>query len=460
MNEGITDKSVLIIGLGRRTGLAAANFLAARGNRVAVSDVKRADELRELIEKLDPGVMVLAGVQEPRILDAGYDMLVISPGVPSDIPLVAEARRRGIPVIAEIELAYQFLKGRIIAITGTDGKSTTTCLTGHILAELGLPALVGGNIGIPLISLVDDTTEDSISVVELSSFQLETIDRFRPDAGAILNVSPDHLDRYTGMKEYLEAKMRIAISQTSEDYFIYNRDDERLASAPANVKSRVLSFSLSDSGADAFFKDGRIHLKETGCVLDPSRMKIIGIHNVQNAMASILLVASVLKKMGIIPEYQKIASACESFKGLAHRMEPLGEFKGRLFINDSKATTVGAVEMALRSLPGRGVLILGGRTKGDDYSRLAAPIRTRVRHLVLIGETTDEFSRIFADLPHSAASSLDEAVETAMGVSEEGDAVILSPACTSFDMFKDFEERGNAFRESFEKLKRGELSWI
>lgn len=460
MNEGIKDKSVLVIGLGRRTGLATANFLAAGGNRVAVSDVKRADELRELIAKLDPSVTVLAGVQEPRLLDAGYDMLVISPGVPSDIPLAVEARRRGIPVIAEIELAYRYLKGRIIAITGTDGKSTTTCLTGHILAELGLPAIVGGNIGIPLISLVGDTREESISVVELSSFQLETIDRFRPDAGAVLNISPDHLDRYPGMKEYLEAKMRIAANQTHEDCFIYNKDDERLATALRDVKSRKLSFSLSDTGADAFLKSGHVHLKEAGRVLDPSRMRIMGIHNTQNAMASILLVSSVLKKNGIAPDYKKIAAACESFKGLAHRMEPLGEFKGRLFINDSKATTVGAVEMALRSLPGRGVLILGGRTKGDDYSRLAVPIRRSVRHLVLIGETTEEFSRIFADLPHSAASSLDEAVETAMGVSEEGDAVILSPACTSFDMFRDFEERGNAFRESFEKLKRGDLSWI
>jgi UDP-N-acetylmuramoylalanine--D-glutamate ligase len=457
------NKTVLVVGLGYRTGLATSNFLASRDSRVIASDIKSGEELRGVIEKLDPRVTIYAGNQSPELLNEGVDMIVLSPGVPASIPLISEARRRGIPVIAEIELAYGYLQGKIIAITGTDGKSTTTSLVWHILNQIGINALIGGNIGIPLIPLVEKSGQDTVSVVELSSFQLETVEKFKPDVCAILNISPDHLDRYNGMNDYFQAKLRVAMNQTDEDFFIYNKDDSMILSGMGSVRAKGLSFSLNDETADCFYHNNYVYMKsgkKNIRALDPSRMQIMGVHNIQNAMASILMVSSILKKMDARMEPSKIEQACYSFKGLEHRMERLGEFMGRVFINDSKATTVGAVEMALRSIPGNGVLILGGKTKGDDYSRLRASIKEKTKAIVLIGESSDEFSRIFGDFPHTRAESMDDAVVQAMKMSIEGDVIILSPACASFDMFKNFEERGRVFKESFEKLKRGEISWI
>ena len=456
-------KNILVVGLGKRTGLAASNFLARLEHKVTVSDIKKADELKSIIKDLDRRVAVIAGDQSPRILDGGFDLIVLSPGVPQNIELIKEAGKKNIPVIAEIELAYHFIKGRIIAITGTDGKSTTTSLAGHILNGIGVPALVGGNIGIPLISLVGETRDDTVSVVELSSFQLETIDKFRPDVAAILNVSPDHLDRYNGMDDYLSAKLRISLNQNADDYYVYRNEDKLLTLKLNQISAKKLRFSLSDSTADAFHDSGFIYIKindKVERVVDSGRMQIMGIHNIENTMSALLMVQSVMRKMGLKPDFKKIENSCYSFKGLSHRMERLGEFSGRFFINDSKATTVGAVEMALRSLKESGILILGGKTKGDDYSRLTASMKDRVKHLILIGESTAEFKKIFRDFPLTVSGSMDEAVVDAMKASRDGDVIILSPACASFDMFSNFEERGNVFRESVEKLKRGELRWM
>lgn len=456
------ENSVLVVGLGYRSGLAAANFLAAKGCRVLVSDVRGRDELADTIARLAAGVEVFAGNQEPSLLDLGVDLVVLSPGVPASIPLVTEARKRGVPVIAEIELAFRFLRGRVVAITGTDGKSTTTSLVGHLLRALGFRALVGGNIGIPLVSLVDESTDDTVSVIELSSFQLETIESFRPHVAAILNIGTDHLDRYESMDEYFRAKLRIAMNQTPDDGFVYNMDDPVLASGIGAVRARRLGFSMTNTGAAAFMEKDTVFIRDAGAVkgiLDPSRMRIIGVHNVQNAMAALLMVVVLVRMAGGEPDYPLLAEACYSFEGLAHRMERIGSFEGRQFINDSKATTVGAVEMALKSLRGGVVLILGGRTKGDDYSRLLATVKERVKHLVLIGESTGEFARIFAEVPSSTAVDMDDAVARAMDASGSGDVILLSPACASYDMFRNFEERGESFRESFGRLVSGEISW-
>jgi len=355
------------------------------------------------------------------------------------------------------------MKGRVIGITGTDGKSTVTTLTGHLLSGLGVKTLVGGNIGIPLVSLVDETSDDSVAVIELSSFQLETVADFRAHAAAILNITPDHLDRYPGMAEYAAAKMRIAGNQSADDAFVYFKDDAIIQGLLGQVKSRALSFSIHDNRADAFLDGDTICLRRGGGVvpvLEASSMKIIGRHNILNAMASLLLVSSILDRRGGEIDWKRLAGLCSSFTGLPHRMERLGEFEGRTFINDSKATTVGAVEMALEGFRGDAVLILGGRTKGDDYSRLAKKLRGAVRGLVLLGESKVEFSRIFSDFSPVLADTLDEAVAAAMGLSLPGDAILLSPACASFDMFKSFEERGMMFRRSYEKLVRGDLRWI
>ncbi len=460
---GIDFKKALVVGLGYRTGLAAANFLAHRGVDVTVSDSKSSDELRDIIEKLNPAVKIIAGVQDPRVLESGFDTLVLSPGVPAAIPLVQEALKMGIPVISEIELAYRNMKGHIIAITGTDGKSTTTELTGHIFSELGFYTLVGGNIGIPLISLADKTGDDSVTVVELSSFQLETIDTFKPDVSSILNVTPDHLDRYTGMASYFEAKKRIYMNYGDEEYFVYNRDSAVLREEAAAFPRKSLCFSSLGTICDAFYKDGIIYINDKGehlPVLEEKRMQILGIHNVENAMAAILMTLSLLNKIGVKPDFTAIAEACYSFNGLEHRMEFAGEYEGRIFINDSKATTIGAVEMAVKSIKSGGVLILGGRTKGDDYSRLRSIITDKVRGIVLIGESQDKFEEIFKGLNTIKVKSLDEAVVKAMSMSQNGDMILLSPACASFDMFSSFDERGKVFKDSVKKIMEGKISWI
>jgi UDP-N-acetylmuramoylalanine--D-glutamate ligase len=444
-------KKALVVGLGFRSGLAACNFLAGRGVETVVSDNKSREELADVIRELNVAVRVVAGPQEPSILDEGFDCVVLSPGVPASIPLIRSAVDRNIPVISEIELACRFLKGNIIAITGTDGKSTTTMLTYHILRELGYKVHVGGNIGIPLISIVSDTSDDSITVIELSSFQLETIDSFRPDAAALLNITPDHLDRYDSMEDYFEAKMRITLNQRPDDFFVYNMDDRWIMKGLPRVKEKSLAFSLDTRNGDIFYKDDIIFLKEgpnRQAFMKTKRMFLVGLHNVQNAMASILLIQSIVKKRGQKLDCDRAVMACSSFRGLEHRMEVLGVYQSRTIINDSKATTVGAVEMALRSLIVPGVLILGGRTKGDDYSRLRHTLDSSVRAIVLIGESKKEFREIFHDYHCIEADDLDDALARAMKISHEGDAILLSPACASYDMFANFEERGRVFKEA------------
>jgi len=456
-------KKVLVVGLGYRTGVAAAGFLSARGASVTVSDIKSEEELKDLIIKLDPAVKVIAGHQNPDILDAGFDLVVLSPGVPAGIPLIQEAYKRKIPVISEIELAFRNMKGSIIGITGTDGKSTTTSLTGHIFKELGFHTFIGGNIGIPLISFADETTDKTVTVIELSSFMLETVDTFKPDVAAILNVTPDHLDRYNNMDGYFEAKKRIFMHQDNNDFFIYNRDNEILENSRKDYPSRTLTFSIDDDSADSFYRDGIIYIIHEGTtipVVKSSKLGILGVHNIQNVMASLLMVASLYKKLGMEPDFAMIAAACYSFTGLEHRMEFAGEFMGRTFVNDSKATTIGAVEMAVRSIKDKGVLIIGGRTKGDDYSRLRDVVGGKARCIVLIGESTGRFLEIFSGFNVVKASTMEDAILKSMKNSEEGDMILLSPACASFDMFESYDERGKVFKECFKKLSEGKISWI
>jgi len=455
-------KKVLVVGLGYRTGPAAADFLCSRGVDVTVSDIKTEPELKDLIMKLDPSVKVITGHQDPSILDAGFDLVVLSPGVPAAIPLVRDAYRRKIPVISEIELAYRNMKGSFVAITGTDGKSTTTSLTGHIFKELGFDTFVGGNIGIPLISFAGKTSDNSVTVIELSSFQLETIDTFKPDVAAILNVTPDHLDRYRDMDDYFSAKKRIFMRQDNSDYFIYNSDNPILVNGRKDYPSNALNFSTEDESADSFYRDGVIHVVFEGSIIpvvETDKLRILGIHNIQNVMAALLMVVSLLRKLGLIPDFQAIAEACYSFIGLEHRMEYTGEFLGRTFINDSKATTIGAVEMAVKSIKGKGVVIIGGRTKGDDYSRLRDVVGEKARCVVLIGESSDMFSEIFRDFNTVRASTMEDAMVKSMKNSEEGDVILLSPACASFDMFSSYDERGRVFRECFKKISGGGIDW-
>jgi UDP-N-acetylmuramoylalanine--D-glutamate ligase len=451
VNDLANNSKILVVGLGKRSGLAVCNFLLRKGCRVYASDKKSQEELKGVTKDFSGDVKVFAGNQDPSILNEGFDLIVLRPGVPKNIPLIQKAYEKKIPVIAEVELAYRYMKGKMTAITGTDGKSTTTSMVGHILNELGINTFTGGNLGTPFISFAENTNEKSVSVIELSSFQLETIENLKPDVSAILNVTPDHLDRYDSMEDYLKAKLRIAINQTQDDYYIYRKEDEMLKNSLENIKAKKLSFSIKDNDADIFYQDGNIILKDEGRrsgVLDASQLQILGMHNIENTMASLLMTLSLLKKMRLQIEPEKIAKACYSFKGLAHRMEMVGIFNGRTFINDSKATTVGAVEMALKSIPYGSVLIMGGRTKGDDYSRLARKIEEKIRHLILIGESAGEFKKYYKNVPSEIASSMNDAVKRAVQASRVDDVVLLSPACASFDMFSNFEERGEKFKEA------------
>ncbi len=452
----------LVVGLGERTGLTVSNFLRERGVDTFVSDAKSESELSGTISRLKPGIKLLLGRQEPEILREEFDAIILSPGVPVSIPLIVEANRRNIPVISEIELAYGFIKGKIIAITGTDGKTTTTSLTGHILKSLGHKTFVGGNIGTPVLSFAGETDRSSFTVMELSSFQLETIREFRPHVASILNVTPDHMDRYDDMEDYYNTKLRIAMNQEKSDTYIYNLDDTISTEGHHHLESEKLCFSLEKQEADAWYSDGFIFLREgkkSINLLETGRLQILGVHNIQNTLAALLMVKAALEKSGLEPSYTAIAEACYAFPPLEHRMERIGEYKGRIFINDSKATTVGAVEMALRSLPGKGVIILGGRSKGDDYSRLANTLRGRISGMVLMGETREEFTGLFDEFEPVCVEDMDRAVAEAMRLSSENEVILLSPGCASFDMFRNYEVRGEEFRKSFERISRGEIAW-
>jgi len=453
---------ILVVGLGGKTGVAVSNFLCSHGMNVTASDNKDIDLIKDSIKDLDNSVNVIAPKQDISLLNENFDLIVLSPGVPKSIPLIKEAVKRDIPVVSEIEVAYHFLKGIIIAITGTDGKSTTTSMVYEILKSLDFDVFIGGNIGIPMSSFVDKTSDDSVTVLELSSFQLETIVSFRPDIATILNVAPDHLDRYNGMEDYFETKFGISKNQTKEDFFIYNNEDKMTTKRLNNLLAQKKSFSILNKNADIFFENGKIFFNDKGNVLevmDSSKFLIPGEHNIENFMTAFLLVKSFYDLKGIDFKYEKFANAAYKFAGLEHRMEKLGVFQKRTFYNDSKATTVGAAIVAVKSLASPVVLILGGRTKGDDYNRLADAIKDGVRHIVLIGESTSEFEKIFAAFNISKADDLDDAILQSIKHGEEGDAIVLSPACASYDMFKNYEERGRGFKNSYEKLVAGEISW-
>lgn len=455
-------KHILVVGLGYRTGLASSNFLAGKGFAVTVCDSKSREELLPVIKNLDQSVNVIAGNQDPSILETAFDEIVLSPGVPQNIPLIQKAKKKGVPVLSEIELAYRYSTSHIVGITGTDGKSTTTMLTAHCLQATGFDAHPCGNIGVPYVSIVDTLKKNSVAVIELSSFQLETIHTFKPDVAILTNLTPDHLDRYNSLDEYFNAKINITKNQNRSDYFIINADDEFIKTHLPPLQSKQYSFSLQKE-ADCFFKDGAIYCTIHGgkqLIAHANKLKILGLHNVQNAMSAILATLLLGKKLNREIDLRKLEEALYSFEGLPHRVQMVGSFEGRTFINDSKATTVGAVIMALKSIPGDVILILGGRAKGDDYSRLKSFFQGKVKALVLIGETKDEFSVLYNDIPHIKANSMEDAVIKAMEVSSQGDTVLLSPACASFDMYKNYEERGNDFINSYIRLSRGQLRWM
>jgi UDP-N-acetylmuramoylalanine--D-glutamate ligase len=445
----LNGKRVLVVGLGK-SGVASALFLKARGAQVTVSDTKSGDELRnEIPVLLDHGITVETGKHGDRTF-RGQDLIVVSPGVPVDAPPLVQARTLGEAVIGEVELAAQFLPGPIVAITGSNGKTTTTTLIGEIMTAAGFPALVGGNIGTPAISLADRAKPETVIALEISSFQLETIRTFRPKIAVVLNVTPDHLDRHRTFEVYVDAKARIFENQQSGDFALLNADDPTCVAMSSRTRAQVYWFSRQkevQQGAwvrdgNIVFRDGRgDHNALQREVMQVSEVPLKGAHNLENVLAAVC--ASAL--MGCAPD--KIRQAVRDFKAVEHRLEFVATIRGVDYYNDSKATNVDATIKALESFPANIHLILGGKDKGTDYTVLNELLRQRVKYVYTIGAAAAKIESQIKGPEVVHAETLENALRKANAVAQPGDVVLLAPACASFDQFKNYEHRGQTFKE-------------
>ena len=452
----LNRKRVLVVGLGR-SGIAAAQLCAARGARVTVTDRREWSALGAALAGLPVDIARELGGHR-RETFTGAELIVLSPGVP-EIPELAAARAAGVPITGEIELASRFVTGTLIAITGTNGKSTTTTLVGDIMRAAGRPTFVGGNLGDPLAEAVGTpaAAPGGACVVETSSFQLETADRFRPHVAVLLNITADHLDRYDDMEAYAAAKARIFAAQTANDNAVVNLDDDLAVAISNDVPGRRLGFSVTRPLSEGAWlgADGGgeliVRLPDGPAERYPANPPgLVGRHNQANALAALLAG----RLAGATPEQAR--SALLAFRPLAHRMELVAETGGVAYYDDSKGTNVGAVVASLDGFPRPVVLIAGGRDKGGDYAPLAAVLTKFGRAAVLIGEAADKMQDAFAGkLPVERAATMDEAVDTARRLAQPGDAVVLSPACSSFDMFRDYKHRAEVFRAAVARVAAG-----
>jgi UDP-N-acetylmuramoylalanine--D-glutamate ligase len=446
MKKTYLDKHIVIIGAGA-TGRSLVRFFKKRGATVAVSDNRFAGELTGLEELEASGVKLDLGGHTPSLF-ATADMVVISPGVPTDIEVVESCRRQGVPVLGEVEIAWRELTGTMIAITGTNGKSTVTTLVGEMLKSWGKKVFIGGNLGIPLVNAVDQDYE--WYAVELSSFQLETIETFRPSYAVLLNITEDHLDRYPGMSSYVAAKARIFENLRENDVAILNIDDPLVMQAATATRAKKVFFS-SQSVLDAGMSltGERIIWRWQGRedVFHSNELLLRGRHNQENVMAAMIPVL-----LAGCPAEVAWAAA-KSFTGLPHRMELLGERHGSCWYNDSKGTNIGSVVKSLAGLENPVVLIAGGKDKLGDLSALIPAIREKVAHLVLIGAAAERMAKVFSGQTEiHRAGNMHEAVTLADRLSRPGGAVLLSPGCSSFDMYKNYEERGDDFAREYRAL--------
>jgi UDP-N-acetylmuramoylalanine--D-glutamate ligase len=451
----LNNKRVLVVGLGK-SGVASALFLKARGALVTVSDAKAPDQLGEDIPwLLDHGIAVETGGHGERTFQ-GQDLIVVSPGVPVNTPSLVQARALGELVIGEIELAARFLPGSVLAITGSNGKTTTTTLVGEILAASGRRVVVGGNIGTPAISLVGQATRETLVVLEVSSFQLETIQTFRPKIAVVLNITPDHLDRHRTVAAYVDAKARIFENQQLDDFAVLNKDDQATEALASRTRAQLFWFSRSqevgqgayiDRGAqrkDQIVFRGLHGLQE---IMPVSEIPLKGAHNVENVLAGVC--AGML--MGCDPH--PVREAVRNFKAVEHRLEYVDSVRGVEYYNDSKATNVDATIKALESFPANIHLILGGKDKDSDYTALNDLLRSRVKRVYTIGAAAEKIESQIKDTTEIVhAETLERAVKNAAASAQAGDIVLLAPACASFDQFRNYEHRGKIFKEAVHGL--------
>jgi UDP-N-acetylmuramoylalanine--D-glutamate ligase len=447
----LRGKRVLVVGLAR-TGVATALFCARHNARVTASESRQESELAEAPANLrEAGVQLeLGGHTEKTFL--AQDLIVPSPGVPADNPFLVTARAKGITVWSEVELAYRFLEGKLIGITGSNGKTTTTTLIHHILKNASFETLLAGNVGTPLISLIGETKANTVAVVELSSFQLELIERFRPDIGVMLNFTPDHLDRHKTMEAYGTAKTRIFENQTELDAAVLNADDPFTGRFVAK-KSQVFWFSRKQHVNEGACLQGEeifvLHKGKQEFVMKRGDVPLAGAHNLENVLAAV----TAARLAGV--DAPAIAGAVKSFAGVEHRLEFVAEVRGVRYYNDSKATNVDATLKALDSFPGRILIILGGKDKGSDYTVLQQPLREKAILALLIGTAAERIeTQISGSVAIERAGTLARAVDLATQVARPGDVVLLAPACASFDQFENYEHRGHLFKELVRGLRQ------
>lgn len=445
----LKGKKVLVVGLGS-TGEALCRFLLHHGAQVKVSEKKKTEDLGQKISFWEQkGVTVETGNHERKSFIKA-ELIVPSPGVPW-IPELEAAKKQGVKIISEIELAYRFLKGKIVGITGTNGKSTTATLIQKILKAGGFPAYLAGNIGTPLISFVENSSDDHIYVVEISSFQLKHAEQFRASISVYLNITPDHLDWHPSFDDYYSTKNKLFISQKENDISILNRDDPRVWALREKVKSRVYAFSRKGRVSPGCFLQGDwivISNSKEEKLIRTSEAPLLGIHNQENIMAS-ALVGHILG----LP-LSRIKEPIQDFQGLEHRLEKVRTVNGIDFFNDSKATNVDASFKSIQSFSRKIILILGGRDKGGDFRRLREPIKEKVKKVILLGEAKEKIRTALKNsVQMENVSSLKDAVQAGYSEATPGEVVLLAPACTSFDMFRNFEERGKAFKHEVSLLE-------
>jgi UDP-N-acetylmuramoylalanine--D-glutamate ligase len=454
----LKGKRVLVVGLGK-SGLAAALFLRRQGAQVTVSDIRSAESLaKEIPTLLEEGIMVEAG-GHGLLTFRRQDLIVVSPGVPLDTPELAQVRSFGLPVIGELELAARFLKGRILAVTGSNGKTTTTALIGEMLKEAGFRTLVAGNIGVPVVGLVEQSTDDAWSVLEVSSFQLETTEQFHPHIAVILNITPDHLDRHGTFENYALAKERIFAEQSENDYVVLNADNVRAAEAASRSVARVFWLSAEHSVEQgAWLEDGFVVCRagpeaRVETVMSLGAIPLKGTHNVENVLAAVCAA-----RLAAAP-VEAIRRAVEAFKAVEHRLEHVATINGVEFYNDSKATNVDATAKAVAAFSSGIHLILGGKDKGSDYTQLAPLLRQRVRAVYTVGSAAAKIeSQLRGVVSILSCQTLENAVDAAASAARSGEVVLLAPACSSFDQFENYEHRGRVFKQLVGK-RQGWKAW-
>jgi UDP-N-acetylmuramoylalanine--D-glutamate ligase len=454
----LKGKKVLVVGLGK-SGLAAALFLRRQGAQVTVSDLRSAQALsKEIPSLLEAGISVEAG-GHGLLTFRRQDLIVVSPGVPLLTPELVQVRNLGLPIIGELELAARFLQGNVLAITGSNGKTTTTTLCGEIFSAAGLKTVVAGNIGVPVIETVDQSNPAAWSVLEVSSFQLETTESFHPHIAVILNITPDHLDRHGSFENYVRMKEKIFANQTGDDYLILNGDDPVTQQAASRTRSQVLWFSRSKIvRRGTFLMNGMLMFRPSEQasplpVVPLADIPLKGEHNIENVLAAVCAAC-----VANIPA-QTIARAVGSFHAVEHRLEFVAAIHGVDYYNDSKATNVDATAKAIASFPGNIHLILGGKDKNSDYAQLNALLRARVKAVYTIGSAAEKIEGQIAGVTRVVHSgTLEAAVDQAANQAVAGDVVLLAPACSSFDQFENYEHRGRVFKQAV-KARQGAGIW-